>query len=41
MSDCSGKEAGALRLGRDRITTTTTIEREWLDQIIAGTKKIE
>ena len=27
------------RLGYDRITTT--IEREWLAQIIAGTKKIE
>ena len=28
-----------MRLNRDRITTT--IEREWLAQIIAGTKKIE
>jgi hypothetical protein len=28
-----------MRLNRDRITTT--IEREWLTEIIAGTKKIE
>ena len=28
-----------MRVGYDRITTT--IEREWLAQIIAGTKKIE
>jgi hypothetical protein len=28
-----------MRLNRDRITTT--VEREWLTEIIAGTKKIE
>jgi hypothetical protein len=32
-------QRNTMRIGYDRITTT--IEREWLAEIIAGTKKIE